>query len=271
MKSKEEMAQFFNNIKNYVKRNRIFEISEKNIYDCLIYYGCKEDYRMEDKIDRECKQICEYAKQKNTKIIFKEQGHSPKKFTHVVFNLDGAEDYTKVFKLYIPIKYEKVPEVLEQIYAYLIENNIRCETKISSSDRSDNFVVRLYDSKDIDSFLQFCNDNSIIKNNIKRTNPFVATKNNIGIVQDGGIKESFNGALASLLTGFINACIKFDEIDMMNISGFQQYLIEKLNEEISEEIKFTYSCVFNSINQIVEQLDPVSEIKENIYKNPYKF
>ncbi len=271
MKDSIEMQEFFNYFKSYIKRTRILEISESTIAKCLRYYGCEEDFSMENEIDKKCTQAKEYAKLKDINVISKEQGHSPRKFSHIAFNLYGPEDYTKITKLYIPINYKKTPEVLDQIYLYLIDNNIRCETKISSNDRSDNFVVRLYDIKDVEPFLQFCASNPIIKDNLKKTNPFIATKNNIGVVQDGYIKDSFNGGLSSTLTSFINSCNKFGELENMNIEYFLEFLIEVMNEEPDENLKFNYLCIYNSINAIKMGLDPAHEIKNSIQMNPYGF
>lgn len=271
MKDSIEMQEFFNYFKSYIKINRILEISESTITKCLRYYGCKEDFSMEEEIDKKCAQAKEYASLKDINVISREQAHSPRKLSHIAFNLYGPEDYTKITKLYISINYKKTPEVLDQIYLYLIDNNIRCETKISSNDRSDNFVVRLYDIKDVEPFLQFCDSNEIIKNNLKKINPFIATKNNIGVVQDGYIKDSFNGGLASALTSFINACNKFDELENMNIEYFLEFLMEVIDKESDENLKFNYLCIYNSINAIKMGLDPVNEIKNNIGMNTYNF
>lgn len=271
MKDSIEMQEFLNNFKNYVKRNRLLEIDKNIIEMCLKYYGCKDDLSMGEEIDRKYMQAKEYAETKNIDTLSLIQGKTARKFSHFVINPDESIDYTKVVKLYIPTNYKNTPEVLDQIYHYLIDNNISCESKISGDDRSDNFVVRLYNIDDLDPFLKFCDSNPVIKNNIKKTNPFVATKNNIGIVQDGGIQTSFNGTLSHVLKYFINACISFDELDNMDIDHLLEFIIETMNREPDEEFKFDYLSVYNSINSIKMGLDPAEVIKENIKLNPYAF
>lgn len=269
MDKKQEVEQFFKNIKNYLGRHNNHEFDKNQIYSVLKMYGSTDDISMESQIDEKISEAYSIAKQSNTELLYKEQGRSPKKLTHLAFNIDKMPDYKKVTKLFVPIKYEKTPEVIEQIYSYLIYNNVKCETKVSSQDRSDNFVVRLYDLEDVDPFIEFCNQNDIVRNNLKSSNPFICTKNNIGVAQDDAIKASFNQTLSHCLAYYINACARFDELNEMGLDGFSSFIIEIMNKEPDEDLKFDYLCVLNSINSINNNLDPVEVISNNIQSGYY--
>lgn len=269
MDKKQEVKQFFLNIRSYLGRHNNHEFDRNQIYSVLKLYESTDDISMESLIDEKVSLACEMAKETNTELLYKEQGKSPKKLTHLVFNADEIPNYRNVTKLFIPIKYTETPDVIEQIYSYLIFNNIKCETKVSSQDRSDNFVVRLYDLEDVDPFIQFCNQNNIIKENLKRTNPFICTKDNIGVTQDDGIKSSFNQTLSHSLAHYINACSRFGELREMGLDGFSSYLIELMNKETDEDLKFDYLCVLNSVNCINDKLDPVEVISNNIVSGHY--
>lgn len=151
----------------------------------------------------------------------------------------------------------------------MLSNGIKCETKVSTKDINDNLVVRLHNIDDVESFLDYLNYNSYIHIKNKKCNPFVPNKDGIGIVQDSGIKQSYNGAVAHLLTDYLVMMKKNNFMDSICLDDFMNYIIEYVNNEEDENLKFDYLCVLKGLIQIKDGLDPLSEITDSINNKRY--
>lgn len=192
-------------------------------------------------------------------------------FEYISFNTDLSEniDYKETAKLYIPLDYNNIGSSLDQIYIYMLSNGIKCETKVSTKDINDNFVVRLHNIDDAIPFIEFLNNNSWIYIKNKTCNPFVPCKDGIGIVQDSGIKQSYNGAVAHLLANYLVLMKKNNFMNNVNLDDFMNYIIEYINSENDENLKFDYLCVLKGLIQIKDELDPLADITDSINNKKY--
>lgn len=267
MKDKSKMEEFFEEMRKILQDDKLMIMDSRQVYNYLKYYKVMPNSDKEYEIDDACNKIVEYSKKRNFPYMVKIKGKSPSKWTHMYVNKENV-DYSSTIKLYIPIKYDKVTTTLSKIYYYLIENKIECETKISSSSKSDNFVVRMYNIDDVRPFLDYCS-HAKIQDNLLETNPFISTINNIGVVRDEALIESFNGGLSKALSEFLTMCQMNNCLDKLNSINFREYILEVINREPNPDLKYNYLCVFDSINEIIEGLDPLEDIRKNIESKPY--
>lgn len=161
-----DINYFLNNIKSLVTMDDIKDVSklEKNIY--LMLRFASADVTNENKKNEiyhcgEKAKQCAYSLQllgRNIKINREDI------FEYISFNNDPNEniDYKETIKLYIPLDYNNIDSSLDQIYIYILSNGIKCETKVSTKDTNDNFIVRLHNNDDVEPFIDFLNNNSLI-------------------------------------------------------------------------------------------------------------
>lgn len=268
-----DINYFLDNIKSLVSIEDIKDVSklEKNIYLMLRFAGA--DVTNENN-KNEIYRCGEKAKQyalglellgRNIKVNRKDI------FEYISFNNNPNEniDYRKAIKLYIPLDYNNIGPSLDQIYIYMFSNGIKCETKVSTKDINDNLVVRLYNIDDVEPFIDFLNNNSWICIKDKKCNPFIPCKDGIGIVQDRGIKQSYNGAVAHLLANYLVLMKQNNFMNKINLDDFINYISVYINSEKNEDLKFDYLCVLKGLIQIKDELDPLADIIDNINNKKY--
>lgn len=260
MKDKLEMDNYFEEVKANLKSG--FDCYDfKEVFRTFARYSSTNDSSKSDEIMNEANKTSMMAIENEVITRTSVGGKDPEKYIRVMFNPSINNNYVNVPKLYIPVKYENITEVLDLVYKYLIKNNVNSDVKVCASDRSDNLVVRLYNINDTDAFIEFLNS-PYIQERLKETNPFIVTKNNIGVVRDGLIKsKSFNSAMAECLSEYINLTKEAGLVDKLSKEDFREYLSSKVEMEEVPELRDTYLYLYNSVSQIINGEDPVTMMK----------
>lgn len=58
-------------------------------------------------------------------------------------------------------------------------------------------------------------------------------------------------------------------MNKINLDDFMNYIIEYINNEKDEDLKFDYLCVLKGLIQIKDELDPLAEIIDSINNKKY--
>lgn len=267
----DEINSFLNNIKSLVTMEDIKDVSklEKNIYLMLrVASADVTNKKIKDEIYRCGENARQYAFV--LELLGRKVDINRKyPFEYISFNIDQNEkiEYRTAIKLYIPLDYNNIGSSLDNIYIYILSNGIKCESKVSTRDINDNFVVRLHNIDDVEPFIDYLDLYTYIR--YKKCNPFVPCKNGIGIVQDSSINNRYNGAVAHLLANYLVLMKKNNFINNVNLDDFMNYIIENINGESDEDLKFDYLCVLKGLIQIKDNLDPLNDIIDSINNKKY--
>lgn len=138
---------------------------------------------------------------------------------NVFFSNDIIPGTMDSIEIYIPILSSFLIKVVPYIYKFLLNNKISFSSKISNYNRSDNFIIYVYDKKDAELLINFCNQN--LNNFLGTVNPFIYKIGFIGVSKQlNGI--SYNVGIASLINEYFEECIlnqrkkSYDAIDFQN-------------------------------------------------------
>lgn len=151
----------------------------------------------------------------------------------------------KFIKLYIPVDYQNLKDAVCELIEFLIQSQIRHESKVSKELRSDNIVVRvgIEDVKSAKKIIDFCNSNPIIKKGLNQVNPFVPSINGIGYMRESGI--SYNEEMANIILKYVKFCIK--ENKEPTIKEFYEYFKNNID---SEEVKEIFEIAYKGKSEL---------------------
>lgn len=151
---------------------------------------------------------------------------------------DYFDENPYFIKLYIPMKNKNLFESVNILFDYISDSKIRHASKVADIIRSDNVVIRLAND-DINSALkiiELVNNNSVIRNNLNQTNPFIPTINGVGFMYETGI--SYNKEISILIARYINMCIEKQTVPVL--SDFYKWFKDN-NHSIEVDSIFAYT------------------------------
>ena len=163
-------------------------------------------------------------------------------------NKNKSMDFADAVKLYIPLDEEHLCEGAKQLFTYMDKEDILTESKIRFKGETtlDDIVVRVKDMEDAEKVINYVNNNQYIKEGLLNPNPFLITKDNIGMTMDGN--ESYNSKTANMMAYYI--WNNKDNLDNINLDTYRMYLEEK-EKELSEVAKETGNYDLKNIVDIL--------------------
>ena len=116
-------------------------------------------------------------------------------------NLGVNKEYADYVKLYIPVSSKNIDKIAKDLFTYLSSKNIYHQSKISSSERRDDIVVRLENASDIKVVEEYVKNNPDIKNGSIDKTPFNFTSEYISYTMDGNL--SYNALVSSYIKSYL--------------------------------------------------------------------
>lgn len=176
---------------------------------------------------------------------------------YIGFYVDKKADYLEAVKLYFPVKYDYLISALKTTFLYLIRNNIKATVKFHNKATNEGIVIRFYDKSDVMPFINYCNNNFVLKDLIVSCNPFIATIFGLGIVRDDNTVNSYNGMLSNMLEEYFRFHREINTIDRVCDIDFLDYLIRRLDIEKDEKNKFNIKAIISNIKAILNKENPL--------------
>ena len=147
-------------------------------------------------------------------------------------------DFSKMLKIYIPVDDLHINEAAKKIFKFMADNDIIHHSKIGSTVRVDDIVIRLTDKRDALKIRDFIMHDDYIKEGLMSANPFLFNDGILSYAWDGN--ESYNSALADLITMYINGLKKYNMLDSVSFNDFYIFVAN------------TYKDVFENGNNLQE-------------------
>lgn len=164
----------------------------------------------------------DYKYNKNNKIINYEGDY----FYYFKHN---EEDILKdAIKLYIPMDSNHILEGVNQLFDFIIENNISHNSKVARKIRNDCVVVRVSNLDDAKKIIDFVKNNKYINEGLLKVNPFTLNVNGVGLAKDSHF--SYNDEIAKSIANLIKILKEKDRLDSLNVDTFILYL-EQLKDD----------------------------------------
>ena len=178
---------------------------------------------------------------------------------YIAFNTLKKADFREAVKVYFPVKYEYMISALKTTFMYLIRNSIKATVKFHVKATNEGIVIRFYNKKDIRPFINYCNNNFILKDLLEKSNPFIATIYGIGLVNDDNTINTYMGTLSDLLQDYFHYLKGNNILDKTSDLGFLDYIMKRKNNEEDDIVKFNISAVVRNVISILNHESPINE------------
>lgn len=271
MKTSKQRDIFLKYLRDIYKDNQTLEISTDTIYSELCSFN----------INRE-----KYQKIIKTNIV-PVQIALGRKFEKYSWNNDyywifenrcGESDikyYNKIkegTKIYISFDTNQIYLLLENIFDYLIQENIVSEGKITKELRNDTISLVIANKRDFLRVIDYINSLEYLSNDKKilfrpniYANPFLLNDKYVGIIKDGGI--SYNYLLSKILKEYFIFNRKNNTLDNIDSHNFKLYLentyLNNLKYKNNNEIRI----MINILIQVLEDKLTIKDFTDIYYNN----
>lgn len=193
-----------------------------------------------------------------------------------IINVNFTEDVPSTLEginIYIPVRGDKLLNVIPKIYKHLLSNKISFSSKISMFNRCDNLVVDVYSKDDALSLINFCNAN--FKSEFGTINPFISRIGNVGVAREM-YYLTYNRAIAGLLNEYIEECILKQRIKPYDATDFQNFVNEKYKSANNYIDKNMYYIASVSLYCILTNDNILKYLKSDVelvfdYDNYYRY
>ncbi|MGM9876871.1 MAG: hypothetical protein ACI310_06585 [Bacilli bacterium] len=220
-----EQEIFFNYIKDIYLSNPELQINEDTIYkELMLFY---ENNGARERINENG--LLLNVQQKLAKKFGSKFGHSG--YFWLFENRDNLNDnayydilYNSI-KIYVSIDAINLCEVSTKIFEYMTRENIITQSKVAKIMRNDVLVLRVATQEDAIKLINYINSLNY-KSKIK-TNPFLLTKDKVGITKDGCL--SYNTTLCKVISNYLNECKINNTLNEANINDLYTYINKTIN------------------------------------------
>ena len=168
---------------------------------------------------------------------------------YIAFNTNDKADYKEAIKVYLPVKYKYLISSLKTVFTYIIKNNIKATVKFHVKATNENIVIRFYDKNELIPFVNYCNNNFKLDELLEPINPFIPNKYGIGFITDDNTVSTYNITLSLLLEEYFMFRKEF--LERVNDEDFLNFIIDKYNNEIKEEVKFNIYSIIQCLKLII--------------------
>ena len=221
-----EQEIFFNYIKDIYLSNPELQINEDTIYkELMLFY---ENNGTRKRINENG--LLLNVQQKLAKKFGSKFGHSG--YFWLFENRDNLRDnefYNTLYnsiKIYVSVDAINLCEVSTKIFEYMTRENIVTQSKVAKVMRNDVLVLRVATKEDAIKLINYINSLNY-KSKIK-TNPFILTKDKVGITKDGCL--SYNTTLCKVISNYLNECKVNNTLNEANINDLYTYINKTINK-----------------------------------------
>ena len=155
MSQKEELIAMMEELQNYLRSHSVFVTTEE-IYDSFREYGLDSDEKNKLISDSSKKEIYSMLEQKRSERKCYSLYEPINEGWNFFWTNNSGEKRNYQWKVYIPIKSEHYGFVVKNVIAFLSDNGIVSECKVSGSMRSDSLVVNLENEEDVTKLNAIC-------------------------------------------------------------------------------------------------------------------
>lgn len=226
-------------------------LSREDFYYILKYIGVKQDTSLVNDIENFYQSFLDSLNQSLVKYISKSTKKGENITHYIGFYVDKKANYLDAVKVYFPVKYEYMVNVLKTVLVYLIRNSIPCVVKFYAKATNENIVIRFYKKEDVLPFIKYCDNNFVLSDLLEKVNPFLTTNHGLGIAYDDNTVSTYNSTLCLLLSEYfesINANLQYDKV---SASDFLNFVIRYEESCENEIMMYNIKAVLNSIENII--------------------
>ena len=240
-------------------------VDNSNIVDEIAYALTKSIVNYEKRF---------YSENRNLNIKFLNAIKGGYRQINLFFTEDIIPGTMESIEIYIPVTSDSMKSIVPHLYKYLMSKKISFSSKISMFNRSDNFIVEVYEKNDAIDVIKYCNDN--YKDMLGILNPFIAKIGCVGVSKRLN-NISYNNGISILLNEYIEECIlsqrkkAYDAIDFQN---FVNEMYESADNYIDKNMYYIASislyCILTKKNILSYFSDNINFNFDYTYFNKYE-
>lgn len=250
------MNEFLKKIARDMKINGR-EYSSLDFYYLLKYVGVKKDNSLVLDIEKFYEDFLNNLDNSLVKYDHRKVKSGDNATYYIGFYASKKASYMDAIKVYFPVKYEYLMSALKTVFLYLIRNNIKATVKFHVKATNEGIVIRFYNKEDALPFINYCNNNFILKDLLVSVHPFMATIYGLGLAQDDNTVNSYNGCVSDLLEEYFKLRMSDDSLEQVCDLDFLDFVNKRYEVEDNEIKKFNIKAVKNNITAILNHANPI--------------
>lgn len=162
----------------------------------------------------------------------------------------SKRDFSKnkgTIKIYLPLDSTHIKDGVQEIFDFLSRENIAHHSKVLSSIRNDNVIIRVATIEDVNKIVKYIKSNKYISEGLLNHNPFLITCYKVGIVVDDNY--TYNVELTKILASILEELKMRDELDKFNVNYIRNIFIKLSVKCTDDELADLYKLIALSLSK----------------------
>lgn len=227
------------------------EFSSDDFYYMLKYVGVKKNVSLVEDIEKYYQDFLNNLNNSLVRYETRKQKYGENTTYYISFYADKKASYMEAVKVYFPVKYEYMVSSLKTVFLYLIRNNIMATVKFHLKATNEGIVIRFYNKEDVYPFINYCNNNFVLKELLVSVNPFIATIYGMGIVQDDNTLYSYNQILSEMLKDYFVFLKNNQTLSQACDLDFLDFVMKRISLEEDEIVRFDLKAIEKNMKAIL--------------------
>lgn len=252
----EQIEGFLKYISKLLEQNPQLKITDDLMYDRLMNYGLNNEEMQKPNIKYLFSNwVNKYQSAKNLHVY--ESNLQP---GFLQFRSRSAI-YSNVIKLYLSFPRDKMEQCVNIIFDFIEQNNIMSASKVSDSLRSDSVVLRLTNKEEANKVINFINQNPILCQSAKSTNPFVMKAGICGVGYDDML--SYNSCVSDILAQYFQKLKQENRLPSASHQDFYQFVYEFYHNSFINCTSLAKFIQNSHFQQDIDRQDTVEQVIVN--------
>lgn len=225
--SSSSMQQYLDMIASLAQSNPEFSINERFLYAQLVSFNLGTGIVPFENVERYFRNWITTFQENATIDVYRDKKNP------FVCHFSSKQDCKPLIKLYIPLDANHIKEGVTQLFSFLSKENILHDSKVLSSVRNDNVIVKVSSIEDANKIVKYLKHHSELTDGLLNMNPFLVPCYKIGVsVVD---KHIYNLEVCRVLANIVEDLKKANELTRLT-TIYLKNTFEKLSVIESDEV-----------------------------------
>lgn len=173
-------------------------------------------------------------------------------------------------KLYVPLDTLHIKEGVLELFSFLTRENIAHDSKVLSSVRNDNIIIRVSQIEDVNKIVKYIKNSNYLSEGLLNANPFLVPCFKLGVITDNNY--TYNIEITKVLASILEELRVRDELSKFNVlyirNIFAKLSIKCADDELSDLYKL--ASIALDINSTLQDFaNYVIEYQQTSYINKH--
>lgn len=262
--SNSSVQSFLDMLIKLIESNPLLQITEKLVYAQMVSFRLGDSVIPFENVEKFFRNWITSFQNNPTVDVYRDRANP------FICRFSSKREGDTKIKLYVPLDSEHIKDGVIEIFSFLIKENIIHDSKVFSSIRNDNIIIKVTSIEDANKIIKFVKRNSFLSSGILNANPFLMPCYKIGVIIDNSY--TYNIEIARVIASVLEQMSEQNTLQKCSVSYLKSVFTKlsvKCDDEELSDIYHLAAIVLDENSSLQDFANYVLEYQQLSYSNKH--